>query len=65
MNFLWEKAKKKLTLTLFLNNHGDTMEESLEARVSRALVVDELDLDCLHGGHCKNGLAHTGTQTAQ
>lgn len=52
-------------LTLLLDDQGDSVEEPLEARVSRALVIDELDLDCLHGSDCENGLTHTCTQTTK
>lgn len=41
------------------------MEEPFEAGIGRALVIDEFDLDRFHGGHCENGLAHTGSQTTQ
>ena len=41
------------------------MEESLEARVGGALVVDELDLDRLHRGHGQDSLADAGSQAAE
>lgn len=41
------------------------MEESSELRVGAALVVDEFDLDGLHGGHCEDGLAHSRPEAAE
>ena len=53
------------TEPLFPDNDGDSMCESLEPRLGRPLVVDELDLDSLHRGDDEDGLRDAGPEAAQ
>ena len=61
----WQLKKKKkaklnlvklIVLTLFCYYAANTVEKSPIFWLGRRLVIDELDLDSLHGGHGKNGL---------
>lgn len=51
--------------TFLLDDGGDPVEEALVLRLARQLVVDELDLDGLHGRDGEHGLRHSGAEPAQ
>lgn len=51
--------------TFGFDDLADAVKEALEARVGGALVVDELDLDRLHGRDGEDGLADSGAQAAE
>lgn len=51
--------------TLLLKNQAHSVEESLEARIGWALVVDKLYFYSLHGSDCKYGFAHSSSQSTQ
>ena len=50
---------------MFPDNDGDAVSESFESGLGRPLVVDELDLDGLHGGDDEDGLGDAGPEAAQ
>ena len=56
---------KQVLLTLALDDLPESVEEALVPGLGRRLVVDELDLDGLHGGHGQDGLADPRPQAAE
>lgn len=51
--------------TLLFHDFSDTMEETLESRVSGSLVIDKFDFDRLHGSDRQDSLADACAQTAK
>ena len=62
---LMEKLNIFLMKTFVFDDGAYAVVESLELRIGRSLVVDELDFDRFHRRHGEDGLGHSGTQSAQ
>lgn len=52
-------------LTISADDLAEAVEEAAESGVGGLLVVDELDLDGLHGRHGEDGLADAGAEAAE